>query len=386
MGTQRAYYCEKCKKMLPADHFYTSQNLEKYPNDGKMTVCKDCLTMHVDNWNPDTFIPILEELDLPYVRDTWNNLLEKLKGQDPRNINGKSVLGRYISTMKLNQYKSKHFADTDALNAANDEKKRNSMRMSGFTTEKIEEELEKARKGPDRIVVPFDSNQYAEDNAAYTPASDQVMDQLTNADKLYLRVKWGEGYTGSEWVKMEQLYNDMMESYDVQGAGAKDTLILICKASLIANQMIDSKDLAGFAQATKVYNDLMKANKMTAAQVKKDDEDVMDSFAELFVLAEEKGFVPNFYNGQPNDRVDETIRDTQHYLRQLVMDELNLGQMIENALNKIKRDQENESRVDLDDADALFAEVEASPVDELSPEDYEAFAEMQQRLNGEEEE
>ena len=125
---------------------------------------------------------------------------------------------------------------------------------------------------------------------------------------------------------------------------------------------------------------------MTAAQVKKDDEDVMDSFAELFALAEEKGFVPNFYNGQPNDRVDETIRDTQHYLRQLVMDELNLGQMIENAFNKIKRDQENESRVDLDDADALFAEVEASPVDELSPEDYEAFAEMQQRLNGEEEE
>ena len=68
------------------------------------------------------------------------------------------------------------------------------------------------------------------------------------------------------------------------------------------------------------------------------------------------------------------------------MDELNLGQMIENAFNEIKRDQENENRVDLDDADALFAEVETSPTDELSSEDYEAFAEMQRKLNGEEEE
>nr|DAN98156.1 MAG TPA: hypothetical protein [Caudoviricetes sp.] len=34
---------------------------------------------------------------------------------------------------------------------------------------------------------------------------------------------------------MEQLYNDMMSSYDIQGAGHKDTLIMVCKASLKAN-------------------------------------------------------------------------------------------------------------------------------------------------------
>ena len=30
------YYCEKCGKTLKADRFYASNNLEKYPHDGKL--------------------------------------------------------------------------------------------------------------------------------------------------------------------------------------------------------------------------------------------------------------------------------------------------------------------------------------------------------------
>nr|DAG20840.1 MAG TPA: hypothetical protein [Caudoviricetes sp.] len=50
-----------------------------------------------------------------------------------------------------------------------------------------------------------------------------------------LRLKWGRGYRPEEWVRLEQLYNDMMASYDIQGAGMKDTLIMICKTSLKSN-------------------------------------------------------------------------------------------------------------------------------------------------------
>ena len=46
---EKYYYCEKCHKTLQGDSFYTSHNLEKYPNDGKLNICKDCITMHVDN-------------------------------------------------------------------------------------------------------------------------------------------------------------------------------------------------------------------------------------------------------------------------------------------------------------------------------------------------
>jgi len=49
-----------------------------------------------------------------------------------------------------------------------------------------------------------------------------------------LRLKWGK-YRDEEWVQLEQLYNDMMNSYDIQTAGHIDTLKMVCKTSLKAN-------------------------------------------------------------------------------------------------------------------------------------------------------
>lgn len=74
-----------------------------------------------------------------------------------------------------------------------------------------------------------------------------------------LRLKWGRGYRPEEWVRMEQLYNDMMNSYDIQGAGHKDTLIMICKASLKTNQLLDAGDIDGAQKMAKMYDSLMKS-------------------------------------------------------------------------------------------------------------------------------
>ena len=68
------------------------------------------------------------------------------------------------------------------------------------------------------------------------------IDDLTDEDRIYLRLKWGKTYKPEEWVRLEQLYNEMMESYDIQSAGHIDTLKLICKTSLKANQLIDIGD------------------------------------------------------------------------------------------------------------------------------------------------
>ena len=39
--------------------------------------------------------------------------------------------------------------------------------------------------------------------------------ELTDEDKRYLYLKWGKGYTPDEWVRLEQLFNEMMQSYDI---------------------------------------------------------------------------------------------------------------------------------------------------------------------------
>ena len=66
-GEKKQYYCEKCHKVMDATQFYKSNDLTKYPNDGVLTQCKKCITMHVDNWEPDTYLWILQECDVPYI-------------------------------------------------------------------------------------------------------------------------------------------------------------------------------------------------------------------------------------------------------------------------------------------------------------------------------
>ena len=44
---------------MGAEQFYGSNNKEKYPN-GKLDLCKQCVTAHVDNWNPENYENICE--------------------------------------------------------------------------------------------------------------------------------------------------------------------------------------------------------------------------------------------------------------------------------------------------------------------------------------
>lgn len=94
-------YCEKCKKILDEKLFYSSNNTEKYP-EGKLNMCKDCITMHVDPWEPRTFTWILEEADVPYIKSVWDKLLQKeITKKGASEVTGKAMIGRYFSSMKL---------------------------------------------------------------------------------------------------------------------------------------------------------------------------------------------------------------------------------------------------------------------------------------------
>jgi len=51
--------------------------------------------------------------------------------------------------------------------------------------------------------------------AEQSGGDDDLGMDLTDEDRIYLRLKWGKAYKPEEWIKLEQLYNDMMESYDI---------------------------------------------------------------------------------------------------------------------------------------------------------------------------
>ena len=326
------YYCEKCNRTMNASEFYGSNNLEKYPT-GKLNQCKKCITMHVDNWNPDTYLWILQEADVPYVPKEWQSLMMKY-ATNPSEVTGTTILGRYLSKMKLKQYKDTRWKDTERLQELEDAKLEQTMK----------------RQGEDTTIVP------QEDYFAQQNGPEEDLD-LTEEDRTYLRLKWGKTYKPEEWVKLEQLYEEMMASYDIQGAGHKDTLKLICKTSLKANQLIDIGDIEGFQKMSKVYDSLMKSGKFTAAQNKSESSGEFDSISELVEMCEREGFIPRYYTEGPMDKVDETLNDLKNYTHTLVTEEMNLGNLIEAAVKNMVDQENREEDEDIEDIDNLDEEV-----------------------------
>lgn len=381
-----SHYCEKCGKMMDDTQFYTSKNIEKYPPDGKMSTCKKCLTMHVDNWDPETYKWILQEIDVPYIKEEWNALLERY-GKDPNKITGLTIIGRYLSKMKLKQWNKYTWADTEKLEQRSKQEKTTLMQSQGFTEEEIQQQLSMDRtppkpKGLDTPQAPVGVPEYIDlDNQ-----EDEFSDQLTEEDKLMLRLKWGRGYSWEQRVRMEQLYNDMMSSYDIQGAGHKDTLIMICKASLKANELIDAGDIDGFQKMQKAYDSLMKSGKFTAAQNKGESGEFIDSIGELVALCEREGFIPRYYTDGPQDKVDRTLQDLQQYTHTLVTEEMNLGNMIEASLREIVKDKEREAHIDVEDSDEDDELFDYEGTEELTDEDYEEYEDMKEQDRDKDEE
>ena len=384
------YYCEKCNRTMNGTEFYSSNNLEKYPNDGKFPMCKKCMTMHVDNWNPDTYLWILQEADVPYVPDEWNKLMEKY-GRDPQSMTGMTILGRYLSKMKLKQFKDYRWKDTEFLQQMANNKLEQTMKRQGYDAQQIATAIKKSSvtipegelKEP--VYAPPPDAPTEDYFAQQSGEVEQELD-LTDEDRTYLRLKWGKTYKPEEWVKLEQLYEEMMASYDIQGAGHKDTLKLICKTSLKANQLIDIGDIEGFQKMSKVYDSLMKSGKFTAAQNKAESGEFVDSIGELIELCEKEGYIERYYVEQPHDKVDLTIQDMQRYTRTLIEDETNISTMVEKALREnAKEDEEKAKNAEsdiVDDADLSIEELEKT-IKDSDYADFEEFKEQESAQDNE---
>lgn len=382
MADTRTFYCEKCKKTMRADQFYGSNNTEKY-SEGKIKICKQCMTMHVDNWNPDTFLWILQECDVPYIPEEWNKLMLSY-AKDRSKVTGTTIIGRYLSKMKLAQFKQYRWQDSEFLQDMANKKTEETMKRQGYSAAEIATVLSGQQLTmPDK---PLEMPDLTPEPAAfgYENAMPQQEDyfaeqlgididlgaDLTDEDKRFLLIKWGKAYKPEEWVKLEQLYKEMEESYDIQGAGHEDILKLVCKTSLKANQLLDIGDVDAAQKMVKMYDGLMKSGKFTAAQNKAENGEYLDSIGELVVICEKEGFIPRYYTGGPNDRVDETLIDLKNYTHSLVVDEMNLGNLIENAVKQMVEQEAKEEDEDVDD------ELEYDTLDELKDEDFSEFGEF----------
>ena len=374
--------CVKCGKSMDENtQFYT------YKNGDKTDMCKKCLTMHIDNFNPDTFLWLLEKMDVPYVPEEWNVLRDRAFAKNP-NLNGMSVFGKYLSKMKLKQWKEYSWADTERLKALKEERNKLQIAEKEKFEAQIKEQFDNGEiteaqyktlmstetqnedyymgTGPVLHMPAMADNPYQESNFIDASLLPDPATQLTEDDKIYLAMKWGRLYTPADWIELEKNYNEMMNSFDIQDADTINTLVLLCKTNLKMNQAIDCGDVEGFQKLSKVSESLRKSAKFTAAQNKEQKNDYVDSVGELVAMCERDGFIPRYATDIPQDKVDLTLKDMNSYVNKLVTQDLGFGQQIEDALKKIQIQREMNEAEDT----ALMMDGETP---ELIDEDYEEF-------------
>lgn len=368
------------------DNFYTSNNIEKYPPDGKLHECKKCITMHVNNWDPKTYLWILQEIDVPYVQDEWNKLLASY-AQKREKVTGMSILGRYLSKMKLKQFRNYRWQDSDYLQEIANKKIEETMKRQGFDAQQINEAITTGT-----ISMPAapaeESPQPVEDYFAQAAGfvENELSQNLTDEDRTVLCLKWGKAYKPEEWIQLEKLYQEMTESFDIQTAGHIDILKLVCKTSLKANQLLDMGDVEGAQKMLKMYDTLMKSGKFTASQNKAEQGEYVDSVSELVEICEKDGFIPRYYVDGPQDKVDYVIQDLKDYTRNLVTEEMHLGALIEKAIKQIEEDKlkEREEEIDNETEEEAFERELMNPTPTyIEDEDYEEFADFEEQLAAE---
>lgn len=402
--------CSKCGKTMAASNFYT------YKDGTSCELCKPCLTMHINNWEPDTYLWLLEKFDVPYIESEWTVLRDRAYQKDPYKMTGMSVFGKYLSKMKLKQFNKYTWADTERLKAEAEEK----AKLYGQSDEEKQKQLEEMKAAYENGEISEAQYQtYAETHApepkgptqdpskmppphgevggfAYPENSNfeevELVDvgaDLTKEDKIYLAMKWGRLYKADEWVALEQLYNEFMNSFDIQGAARIDTLKMICKTSLKMNKAIDCGDIDSYQKLSRVYDAMMKSAKFTEAQNKDGDSNEFDSIGAIVAFCErEGGFIEDYEIKADRDVIDTIIRDNHEYLETLIHNDTNLSQQIETFLKK--KTAMEEMKADKERAKELGAGIETTDQDYADfyaamQEDRDADKELLSELNEEEE-
>ena len=350
---RKTLYCKTCNRTMDENQFYQTKRLDKYP-EGFLPECKKCLTRHVDNWNPETYTWILKEIDVPYMEEEWTTLLNRY-ATDPKKTTGMTILGRYLSKMRMKQFSQYSWDDTDRLREELNAKKAEVMARQGYTGEEIDNAIATGTM-PEK---PEDFQKAEQQQSLDSPSPIDLTepeffnDDLTEEDKKYLTIKWGKAYRPYEWVQLEKLYQEMMQSFDIVTPSHEDYLKLICKTSLKCHQLIDINDIEGFQKMAKVYDSLMKSAKFTAAQNKAESGEYVSAIDEFILLCEREEFIPRFYIDEPKDKPDETLADLRSYTHRLVTEEMNLGNLIESAARTMAQEEAKEEDADTTDMDEL---------------------------------
>lgn len=355
-------------------------------------LCKSCLTMHIDNRKPDTFLWILEKFDVPYIENVWIKQSNEAYMKNPAKFGPMSVIGTYLRTMNMNQYVQYTYADSDKLNfqALKEKEEAKAKREEMGLNQQYEDELKAKLDAGEISEAEYNTLSHTTESSAeieeekLTVAAppqfiqdvsqvneDSIKAELAEEDIKYLALKWGLFYKPSQWVWLERKYQEYANQYELS-VDREDVLRKICKVSLKMDEALDIGDTKTFKDLSVTYESLRKSGKFTEAQKQEEERREIDSIGELVAFVEKEGGAIPCYKDTieyPQDKVDFTIRDMKHYVDKLVKEELGLSDLIESF---IKKAEENKT-ASVDDILATNFDNEDEEITEKEARNFQEF-------------
>ena len=184
-----------------------------------------------------------------------------------------------------------------------------------------------------------------------------------------MKVKWqGADYSPEEFVYLEDLYNNLLKSQNILPGLSQSFALMLCQLILKANNNLrENKPIKEIT--AEIKNIMGLAGFETKGSKNTGD---FDTMGELVYWLEKTGWQPRYAVAESKDEVDIVIKDTQAFLRRLVLGEPGLADQVQQRKEAYIASKQLESEVFMDEKQ--FDEYESSL---LSGSDYEGEVDLE---------
>jgi hypothetical protein len=148
-----------------------------------------------------------------------------------------------------------------------------------------------------------------------------------------MTAKWGSNYQFTEYLKLENLFNNTIKGTGTTNALTINIISKIATISVLMDRALENGEIKEAGEYSKMLKDQIKTAGLEDS-VDVTESDVINTVSDLCNYLEQKGFVFDFYDGEKRDIVDLTIQDIKEWTVNYVRDATGIQQtytMIEDA-------------------------------------------------------
>ena len=269
--------CNRCQAPQTPESFAPTKSI--FYADGALPICNSCIESYLEDVEFDwrEVNKLCQYADIPFVPKEWERM---------RELNGSNAFPKYAEVFAQSEYEDLGWSEY----------------FEAFRTLKASGELEDELPG------------------------------IADKKRQHLQERWGANYDDEALRYLENLYNGLMTTQNVNGALQIDQALKICKMSYEIDCRI--REGSDFDKILASYDKLVKTAEFTPKNVKNIND--FDSVGELIKWLEKRGWKNTFYDDVTRDVVDETMQNFQAFNQRLYTNESGIGEQITERLNNLK--------------------------------------------------